>query len=247
MSSRYWFPAFVVLFICYQAPQVLGSPLLMLVFLPVAWLVARTLKLGMSAAYALEWSPRTAWILAGGFLLALLTKLGALLIGTRLGIYAAVEADPPWQEILRAIAWTSLYTFVPSLAEDILTRGFWARVPAWRWTAWGFVLFSSVIYVLNHLHRLANGPTEWLMLFCFGLAYATALWRTGSLWAAVGLHWGWNFSGSFLGAWWNNTLPGGGWWLSAGAHLLLAAACLLVLSPAADASAPRGRAPADGS
>lgn len=25
-----------------------------------------------------------------------------------------------------------------------------------------------------------------------GLPYAAALWRSGSLWAALGLHWGWN-------------------------------------------------------
>lgn len=55
-----------------------------------------------------------------------------------------------------------------------------------------FVLASSAIYVLNHIYRLVDGPLAWLTLFCFGLAYAAALWRSGSLWAAVGLHWGWN-------------------------------------------------------
>jgi membrane protease YdiL (CAAX protease family) len=247
-SAKYWIPAFVVLFVCYQAPEGFRMPLLMLAFLPIAWLVARALGLGMGSAYALEWNRGAALYLAVGFALTVLAKLVALWIGTSIGIYTFVPGHLPPAEIFEGLAWIALSTFVPSIAEDILTRGFWARVPAWQWTAWRFVLFTSVAYVLNHIYRLGNGPTEWLMLSCFGLAYATALWRTGSLWAAVGLHWGWNFAGSALGPWWNVAQPGSGWWLSAAAHLLLAALCLLLISPASGVSDPRGssRAPAAG-
>ncbi len=243
-TARYWVPAFVVLFVCYQAPQALRTPMLMLAFLPVAWLVARALKLGMGAAYALEWNRRTAWLLGGGFLLALLAKFGSVLIGAQLGLYKSGPRGVPLQMFLEVLAWTSVFTFVPSIAEDILTRGFWARVPGWHWTAWRFVLFSSGVYVLNHIYRLGNGPTEWLMLFCFGIAYATALWRTGSLWAAVGLHWGWNFTGAMVGPWWFNAQPGAAWWLSSIAHLLLAAAYLLFFKPATGVSDPCESPPA---
>ena len=40
------------------------------------------------------------------------------------------------------------------------------------------------------------------MLFCFGLAYAAAAWRLGTLWAAVALHWGWNLAGQVLAIAW---------------------------------------------
>jgi membrane protease YdiL (CAAX protease family) len=33
------------------------------------------------------------------------------------------------------------------------------------------------------------------MLYCFGLAYAAALFYSRSLWPAIGLHWGWNYAG----------------------------------------------------
>ena len=69
---------------------------------------------------------------------------------------------------------------------------------AWR-SGVAFVAFSTLAYVLNHVYRLGNGPMEWLMLACFGVAYATALWRSGTLWGAVGLHWGWNLSNAVLG------------------------------------------------
>jgi len=54
---------------------------------------------------------------------------------------------------------------------------------------WVFILVSAALYVLNHIYRLHKGPVEWGMLFCFGLAYGSVLWRTRTLWAAVGLHW----------------------------------------------------------
>jgi hypothetical protein len=213
-----WLPAFVVLFVCYQLPEGVGARWLqqpalaagmMLAFLPVTWLVARALGLGMGAAYALEWSLGRAAVLGVGLVLAVSVKAAALMIGLKLGIYTADAAptDPPaGAALLGALAWLSLSTFVPSLAEDILTRGFWARLPAWRWSGPRFVSFTAVLYVLNHIYRLGNGPSEWLMLLCFGLAYGAALWRTGSLWAAVGLHWGWNFAGQALDLGWPTSI-----------------------------------------
>lgn len=38
------------------------------------------------------------------------------------------------------------------------------------------------------------------MLFCFGVAYASAMLRSGSLWPAVGMHWGWNLSNALFGS-----------------------------------------------
>lgn len=234
-----WWPAFALLFAAYQAPEGLaarwlGQPALaaalMLAFLPLAWAVARRLGLGMAAAYALEWRPQaTRWLL-GGLALALAAKAAALAAGLQLGVYAAADQAPTTAAALAGtLAWLALATFVPSLAEDLLTRGFWARVPGWRWRGLAYVLFTTTLYVLNHVYRLANGPAEWLMLACFGLAYAAAAWRSGSLWAAVGLHWGWNFAGQALALGWPTQVlaPAQARGLSAGAHLLLLGVVLL--------------------
>lgn len=205
---------------------------MMLAFLPIAWVVARALGRRMGSAYALEWSGgRALWLLAG-FALAIVVKGIAVLIGLRMGIYSPglpATAALGIASTAGTLAWLALSTFVPSLAEDILTRGFWARIPGWRWRGLGFVLFSSLVYVFNHIYRLGNGPAEWLMLLCFGLAYAAAFWRTGTLWAAVGLHWGWNFAGPALDFGWPTELvnPDGQRLLSAGANLLMLAIVLL--------------------
>ncbi|MBL8352110.1 MAG: CPBP family intramembrane metalloprotease [Burkholderiaceae bacterium] len=210
----HWAPVFLLLFAWYQAAEGVGvlwlnqpaiAAAIMLGFLPLAWIAARALGARPAVAYGLCWSGRNAAWLAAGLALALAAKAISLAVGTALNIVVPAAAPPAapaaWQAA-GALGWLALATFVPSLAEDILARGFWSRLPAWHWSAPGFVLSTSLVYTLNHVYRLKNGPAEWFMLFCFGLLYATAFWRSGTLWAAVGLHWGWNLAGQSIPLGW---------------------------------------------
>lgn len=205
-----WVLVYGLLFAWYQAAEGVGAlwlrqpaiaAAIMLGFLPLAWIAARSLGERPALAYGLSWSGRNAGWLGAGLALSIAAKALSLAVGTALNIVVPAAAPPAaaaaWQAA-GAFAWLLLATFVPSLAEDILTRGFWSRIPAWHWSGAGFVLSTSLIYTLNHVYRLKNGPAEWFMLLCFGLLYATAFWRTGTLWAAVGLHWGWNLAGQSI-------------------------------------------------
>jgi len=199
-------PAFALLFVLYQGAEGNGGHLLgpswiqaacLAAMLAVAWPLGRWLGFRGYDAYALEWRKAAPAWLAGGLVLALLTKYVAVCVGLALNVYSArAHAVMPGPvSFLTSIPWALLVTFVPSVAEDLLTRGFLWRAIRVRWAgAWTFVLASTVLYVLNHVDRLGQGTAEWAMLFCFGIAYATAVARTGSLWAAVGLHWGWNLA-----------------------------------------------------
>jgi hypothetical protein len=121
-------------------------------------------------------------------------------------------------------------TFVPSLAEDLVTRGYPYRSIPVRWTGPRFVLVSSLFYVANHVYRLGLGPVEWGMLFCFGLPYAAALWRSGTLFAALGLHWGWNLGNALADGVhpYDVLRPGAGRLLSAAARLVLLTLVLVI-------------------
>lgn len=235
---------FLILFGLYQSAEglgrhVLGSfPLqagLMLLCLLAAWPVGRfVLRRRGFDAYALEWRTSVPFWLAGGLLLALVTKLLALAIGSGLGAYAIArpEALPSFAAAVPIVALALVSTFVPSLAEDIITRGFWWRVPGNALRGATFVLASSAIYVVNHIYRLGNGPTEWFMLFCFGIAYAVALSRTGSLWAALGVHWGWNLANGLLDMFVSVSATSELTWLiSAAAHLAMAGIIPLAWQP----------------
>ncbi|NII56528.1 type II CAAX endopeptidase family protein [Luteibacter sp. SG786] len=236
--------AFALLFILYQAAEGVGARLLdnfavqaafMVAMVAVAWPLGRWLGFRGYDAYALGWQRAAPLLLAGGLALALLVKYVAVCIGMAFNVYLArAPVAPPVAAVsfLSSIPWALVATFVPSLAEDILTRGFLYRAIRVRWLPWTFVLASSVVYLLNHVYRLGAGPAEWAMLFCFGLAYAAAVVRTGSLWLAVGLHWGWNLANVLI----DDILPyqvvSATWsaLLSAAAHLMVLA-LLFALPP----------------
>jgi membrane protease YdiL (CAAX protease family) len=248
--------AFVVLFVLYQSAEGIGDRVLhsfavqatlMAACVVAAWPLSRWLGYRGYGAWALDARARSFGWLAVGLALALSAKAIALWIGVRLGIYVASPGVAPQPAALLAagLPMLLLSTFVPSIAEDILARGFWYRGAgiAWR-RGIAFVAFSSLMYVANHIFRLDLGAPEWTMLACFGIAYATALWRTGTLWAAVGLHWGWNL-GNHLGdalVPLDIAAPVASPLLSAAIHLVLAGALLLMTRDAG--RSPQGLASA---
>lgn len=227
--------AFALLFVLYQAAEGIGVRLLhsvsvqaafLLVVVVGAWPVGRWLGFRGYDAYALEGRRAAPLLLVGGLALALLMKYVAVCVGMALNVYAAraPESTPAAAvSFLSSIPWALLVTFLPSLAEDILTRGFPYRTARIRWQPWMFVLASSVLYVLDHIYRLGRGPVEWATLFCFGLAYATAVVRTGSLWLAVGMHWGWNLANVLIADILPHDVLSTTWapFLSAAAHLIM--------------------------
>jgi uncharacterized protein len=220
---------------CYQLPQAAGNPYLMLLFPPLAWLGSRALGFRGMRAWYLDARPGWLRLLALGLGLAMVAKFAAFAVGTHTGVYelswpgAVVGVD-----LARALAFLAISTFIASAAEDILTRGLVMRAFPRLGRHRVFILLSASLYVLNHIHRLQNGPAEWLMLFCFGLAYAAALWRTGTLWAAVGLHWGWNLAGGSLDIVTRpvDLQPDWAPFYSSGAHLVLLLTVLVTMRPA---------------
>lgn len=201
--------AFVVLFAAYQAPEGVGmrllqsaavGALLMTAFHAVAWGVGRALgwREGFTA-YGLGLAPGWGRALGVGLGGMLALKAGSVAVGGALGWLTVerVQAPPSGTALLVGLVGAAVTTLVPSVAEDIVARGFLLRAwPLVRGPA--YVVTCAVLFVLTHVYRLGDGPLTWGMLFCTGLAFAAAAWRTGSLWGAVGLHWGWNLSQAAL-------------------------------------------------
>lgn len=235
---RFW-AGFAILFLLYQSAEGVGARLmgsfavqagLMVLCVAAAWPVGRYV-LGRRGwdAYALERQAGALRWLVAGLLLSFVAKAIALAAGVRIGAYSfgPAPSSPGAAGIAAAVAFAAVSTLIASAAEDIVTRGIWwrARIFAGAGT---FVAASSLIYLLNHIYRLGNGPVEWAMLVCFGIAYAMALARTGTLWAAVGVHWGWNLANALLDSF--ATIAGNPAltpWLSASVHLLIAIAIFL--------------------
>ncbi len=103
-----------------------------------------------------------------------------------------VIAVPPTADLIRQAAIFAVGVFLPSLAEDVVTRAYvYAHWPS-KYSSTAFVVFSSVVYVLNHIHKLADGPAILIYLFVTGISLAIPLVVTRSLWYTLGLHWACN-------------------------------------------------------
>lgn len=202
--------AFVVLLALYHAAEGLGghafhsqtiSGAFLIAMLALAWPLGRWLGFKGYDAYALEWRRSAPLLVSGGLVLSLLLKYVAVCVGMALGVYLARPSETAAAAAMSFASTLPLalvVTFIPSIAEDLLTRGLPFRAAGLARVPWAFVVVSALIYMLNHAYRLGQGPGQWVMLFCFGLAYATAVVRSGHLWLAVGLHWGWNLANQLI-------------------------------------------------
>jgi len=96
-------------------------------------------------------------------------------------------------------------TFLRGYLQFTLTRGLCAlyrpfttpkRAAAFSfWTA-GLVLCS--IFAIGHGDNPGESPLGLFDVGLFGLTFIVSLWRTGSLWWAIGAHTSWNWAQSFL-------------------------------------------------
>lgn len=63
---------------------------------------------------------------------------------------------------------------------------------------WSAAIIISFGFGLVHSFNAGESPIGLLCAGCAGLMFAFALWRTGSLWWAIGLHAAWDWAQSFL-------------------------------------------------
>ncbi|UYZ58619.1 CPBP family intramembrane glutamic endopeptidase [Hymenobacter latericus] len=190
---------FLVLFALYQLPE--GSQFwlrndylflgLMLLMLLGSHLVAKWQGYSGLGAFGLRWHRGFGRNLLLGLVPGLLLPALAFWVCVELGI-TRVVAVPPLPAFLTGAALFTLGTLAPSMAEDVLTRGYVQRHAGHLLTGAQFIGFTSVLYVLNHIYRLAAGPTTWVFLLVVGVSLALPVVLTRSLWYTVGMHWGMN-------------------------------------------------------
>ena len=63
---------------------------------------------------------------------------------------------------------------------------------------WIATLITSALFFLAHTSNDGEDKVGLLLVFLAGVAFVVALWRTGSLWWAIGFHTAWDWSQSFL-------------------------------------------------
>ncbi len=191
---------FLFLFLLYQLAEANGQDLirlpgkpysillLYLLVIPAAYFVARWQGDDGLASYGMGMNG--GWWRDYLFGLGLGAAAQAILeaIGVRLGVRTISNPHFSLRALAGGLAWILLTNFPAAAAEDLVTRGYlWRFMQASPLAV--FVLFSALVYTLNHILRLLTRPvTDWYHLPFLGLTLAYALFQTGSLWLVIGLH-----------------------------------------------------------
>jgi membrane protease YdiL (CAAX protease family) len=139
----------------------------------------------------------------------------SLLVGTLLALHLVsfdARLDHGWSILEYGGAQLLLFLFV-GLVEEYLFRGYLqftltrglvgvgklispthARTIAF----WIATVITSGLFFLAHMGNSGEDMVGLVLVFGAGLMFVVALWRTGSLWWAIGLHMAWDWAQSFL-------------------------------------------------
>jgi membrane protease YdiL (CAAX protease family) len=129
----------------------------------------------------------------------LLVFNGRLLFGSNIFNYAAI--------------WLAGF-FLVGMLEEYLTRGYLqytltrglAGFYQWAFRTrhsaalgfWTSAVIFSIVFFLGHTRNPGESPIGLLSVFLASMVFCFSLWRTGSLWWAIGLHTSWDWGQSFL-------------------------------------------------
>lgn len=138
-------------------------------------------------------------------LVLILTKSGLLIIDKRLLFGGDVlRYGAIWLIGFLLVALLEEY-LVRGYVQYTLTRGLAAIYRAAFKTShnealgfWTAALIFAFVFGLGHGHNSGESPIGLLSAGSIALVFCFTLWRTGSLWWAVGLHSAWDWSQSFL-------------------------------------------------
>jgi hypothetical protein len=104
----------------------------------------------------------------------------------------SIRVDTPWRIVL--------YLFLALIGglmlvvqEELLFRGYLLRTLEGSFSGQVAVVVTSLLFGLSHLARPHASVLGILNIFLMGCLLAFVCLRSGSLWSAIGLHFGWNF------------------------------------------------------
>ncbi len=196
---------------------IINEALIFVVVLFVTWIMSK-IERRPNSAYGLGGTRKMARFFAGllwgvlclSLLVLILWKKGLLVFDSRL-LFGG--------DILRYGAiWLIAFLFV-GLLEEYLTRGYLQYTLArglagiYEWITktlpnkthqseafgfWASALIFSILFGLGHSKNPGESPIGLLSAGLAGLVFCISLWRTGSLWWAIGFHTSWDWAQSFL-------------------------------------------------
>ena len=175
-----------------------------------------------------------------GFLMGSTMVIIAILAIAGIGSYHAQPLNSrfPWQSVVAQIWILS----TAAMSEELAFRGYpFQRLLQAVQRPWIAILVLSILFGTIHLKNPAATVSGFTITILIGVLLALAYVRTGSLWLAWGIHFGWNFclgvifglpvSGLDEFSVWRKGVVGGPLWLTGGDYGLEASftGCVIIL------------------
>jgi membrane protease YdiL (CAAX protease family) len=191
---------------------IIGESIPFLVILLVSWIMSK-IERRPNSVYGLGGSRKLARFFAGlawgvtclSLLVLTLLKTGYLVFDSRLLFGSAM---------LRYGAFWLFSFLLVGLLEEYLTRGYLqytlsrglAGLYQWAFKTshspasgfWTAAIFFSILFGLGHSKNPGESPIGLLTAGLAAMVFCFSLWRTGSLWWAIGFHTSWDWAQSFL-------------------------------------------------
>ena len=87
---------------------------------------------------------------------------------------------------------------IQSTSEELWCRGFLYQRLHERFPLWVSVAVNGVLFGLLHVFNPGASVLSIVSIVICGLSYSLLRWYTGSIWVAMGIHTGWNFTQNYL-------------------------------------------------
>lgn len=162
--------------------------------------VVRIYERGRLADVGLSWAPSSGREVFIGTALGSTAAISVILVPLGLKM-ATLERVPvgvehPWG----AFAFGSIAILFGAMGEELMFRGYAFQLLIRSLGPFATILPTSVIFGLLHASNPDVSALGILNTVAFGILLGYAVWRTGALWLAIGLHFGWNLAVPLLGS-----------------------------------------------
>jgi len=110
--------------------------------------------------------------------------------------------DVNFNNLTNHLFWTGLLVFVGvGFFEELFARGFIMTVLKTTRNKWVILLLSSFIFGILHVANPSVTPFALINITLIGILIGYLFIKTGRLWAAIGIHFAWNFvQGNIFGS-----------------------------------------------
>ena len=176
----------------------LGEFVLFLLVALASWIMSK-IEHRKAADYGLPLHrPAISRFVIGYLVWGFLPLVLVLLIMRGLGVfYFGTINVRGWEALYWAAAWGLVFLAV-GLFEEYLSRGYLLYTLADGIGFWPAAVIMAVLFARAHMGNSGETHIGIIGTFLFAIFTAATLWRTGSLWLAVGAHAGWDWGQSFF-------------------------------------------------